>query len=223
MYLADNRECVTMSNQSVLRDFDRAAARWDQEPRRVELARTVADAIICEVPPQQGMRALDFGCGTGLVTLALAPQVQEMVAADSSQGMLEQLVSKFSESGISNVQPFLLPLDGAGQLPDQFDLVVSSMTMHHIKDVAALVKRFHQVLKPAGWLCIADLQSEDGSFHDDPTGIQHNGFTVSEMEQYFCAAGFHSVRTVPVMEILKTRAGQQHHYPVNLTVGRRED
>lgn len=212
-----------MTIDSQLRDFDRVAARWDLEPRRVLLAGTVADVIIRETQPKKNMRALDFGCGTGLVTLALASQVQEVVAADSSHGMLEQLANKLAESGISNVQPFVLPLDGAGQLPDQFDLVVSSMTMHHIVDVAALVKRFHMILKPGGQLCIADLESEDGSFHDDPTGIRHNGFAAHEMEQYFEAAGFRSVCTVPVMEILKNHAGQQHHYPVNLTVGRRED
>ncbi len=222
MYLAGHRG-VIMSNQPVLRDFDSVATRWDQEPRRVQLARKVVDAIMSEARPLQAMRVLDFGCGTGLVTLALASLVQEIVAADSSQGMLEQLANKFAASGISNVQPFLLPLDGAGQLPDRFDLVVSSMTMHHIADVAALVKRFNSILKPGGQLCIADLESEDGSFHDDPTGIQHNGFAVSEMEHYFCDAGFRSVRTVPVMDILKTRDGQQHHYPVNMTIGRRED
>jgi len=83
---------VPMSQQ--LRDFNAVASKWDQEPRRVLLASAVSGAIIRNAGPNQTMRVLDFGAGTGLVTLALAPLVQEMVAADSSRGMLEQLDCK---------------------------------------------------------------------------------------------------------------------------------
>jgi len=114
VYLAGSSNGVIMNNQQMLRDFDSVAASWDQEPRRVQLARKVVDAISCEARPLQAMRVLDFGCGTGLVTLALASQVQEIVAADSSQGMLEQLANKLGASGISNVQPFCCHLTGQG-------------------------------------------------------------------------------------------------------------
>lgn len=187
------------------------------------LARAVAETIINEVHPAASQKSLDFGCGTGLVTLALAPLVGEMTAADSSPGMLEQLIAKLAASGIANVRPVLLPHDGVGELVDRFDLVVSSMTMHHIRDVAALIRSFHGMLAPHGRLCIADLATEDGSFHDDPTGIQHHGFSVAEMEGWFTAAGFTSIRTVPVMEITKQRGDRENSYRVNLTIGCRED
>jgi len=206
-----------------LRDFERAATRWDQEPRRVLLARAVAETIINEVHPAASQNALDFGCGTGLVTLALAPLVKEMTAADSSPGMLEQLTAKLAASGIANVRPVLLPHDGVGELVGRFDLVVSSMTMHHIPDVAALIRSFYGLLAPHGRLCIADLATEDGSFHDDPAGIQHHGFSVAEMEGWFTAAGFTGIRTVPVLELTKQRGGSDSSYIVNLTTGRRED
>lgn len=212
-----------MTTSVMLRDFDSVAADWDQQPRRVQLARAVADRIISEAQPVPTMRALDFGCGTGLVTLALAPLVREILAADSSSGMLEQLSGKLSNSGIVNIQPLLISHDGSFDLHKRLDLVVSSMTMHHIGDVAGLIKRFHAILAPGGQLCIADLETEDGNFHDDPTGIQHNGFSIAEMQRFFSEAGFSKIRSVRVMEIQKPRDGYIQGYPVNLTIGCRED
>jgi len=210
-----------MTNQQVRRDFDRAAASWDQKERRVKLAQAVTDLIIREAHPDRSMRVLDFGSGTGLVTLLLAPLVREIVAADSSQGMLEQLTGKLTDAAIANVRPFLLPHDGLGALPPPFDLVVSSMTMHHIADAGGLIRRFQGILSPGGQLCIADLDAEDGSFHDDPTGIEHHGFSSREMEHLFCEAGFSDVRTVRVMDVEKQRGNDIRRYPVNLTTGRR--
>jgi len=208
---------------SQVRDFDSVAARWDLQPRRVELARAVSIALIREAQPDMTMRVLDFGCGTGLVTLGLAPLVREVIAADSSQGMLEQLAGKLADAGISNVMPFLIPHDGAETLPKPVNLVVSSMTMHHIADVSSLIKRFQNILTPGGQLGIADLDAEDGSFHDDPTGIEHHGFSSEEMEHLFCEAGFCEVRTVRIMDVEKQRGSSIQRYRVNLTIGRRDD
>lgn len=208
-------------NTKQIRDFDSVAAHWDQQLRRVELARAVSIAMIRETQPNKAMRVLDFGCGTGLVTLALAPLVNEVIAADSSQGMLEQLSGKLMDTGISNVRPFLITHDGAETLPTPVDLVVSSMTMHHIADVGGLIKSFLNTLSPGGQLCVADLDAEDGSFHDDPTGIEHHGFSSQDMEHLFSEAGFSDIRTVRVTDVEKQRGITSQHYPVNLTTGRR--
>lgn len=202
-----------------LRDFNSVASKWDQKPRRIQLASAVSEAIIKNAMPDQSMRALDFGAGTGLVTLALAPLIKEMVAADSSQGMLEQLQSKLTDSGITNVHPFLLGHAGPITLPGKFDLIVSSMTMHHISDIGTLLGVFQAAMNSGGQLCIADLALEDGSFHDDATGIYHNGFTAAEMEGYFSGAGLVNIRTIQVMTVKKEREGSIMEYPVNLTLG----
>ena len=70
------------------KDFDKEAATWDQNPGRVKLADDVADTIIREIHPAGDMDVLDFGCGTGLVTLRLQPFVNTITGADCSKGML---------------------------------------------------------------------------------------------------------------------------------------
>jgi 2-polyprenyl-3-methyl-5-hydroxy-6-metoxy-1,4-benzoquinol methylase len=67
--------------------FDEAAANWDAEPRRVELAKAVGNAILQHARPTCGMDVLDYGCGTGLLGLFLLPHVRSVTGADSSPGI----------------------------------------------------------------------------------------------------------------------------------------
>lgn len=68
------------------RDFNQAATTWDDNPMRVQMARRIADAILQQIPVSNEMEMLDYGAGTGLVTLALQPHVRSVTAADSSDG-----------------------------------------------------------------------------------------------------------------------------------------
>ncbi|MEN6469465.1 MAG: hypothetical protein ABFD45_11020 [Smithella sp.] len=62
------------------RNFDQDAALWDQNPGRVKVATDIAQTMIREVNPDSTMDVLDFGCGTGLLTLALQPMVHSISA-----------------------------------------------------------------------------------------------------------------------------------------------
>ncbi len=201
-------------------DFDLRAAQWDNLPRRVALAKAVVEAIIQEADPQPTMRMLDYGAGTGLVTLGLLPQVKETIAVDSSRGMLEQLEIKAQEAGIANLQTLFIDLDSEWHLPKGIDLLVSSMTMHHVPEPTPLFAHFKECMNPGAVLCVADLDQEDGSFHDDATGIPHKGFAIKEMEGYFREAGFVEIKTVLVITVKKERDGVVQEYPVNLTIGK---
>lgn len=202
-------------------DFDSRAAQWDNLPRRVALAKAVVEAIIQEADPQSTIRMLDYGAGTGLVTLGLLPLVKEAIAVDSSQGMLEQLEIKAQEAGITNLQTCFIDLDSEWHLPKGIDLLVSSMTMHHVPEPAPLFAHFKECMNPGALLCVADLDQEDGSFHDDATGIPHKGFSVEQMEGYLSAADFAEIRTVLVTAVKKERAGGVvQEYPINLTIGK---
>ena len=203
------------------RDFDQAAPSWDEEPRRVKLAGNVAAAIIDTLRPDNTMDALDFGCGTGLVTLLLRPWLRSIVGVDSSRGMLSVLERKVRERGMTNVETFSGDL-GSGELPPgRFHLIVSSMTLHHLLEPARLLTSLHELLLPGGILGVADLDAEDGSFHDDPTGVHHQGFDREEIKKLLAGSGFVDCRDKTVDVIVKGGTPDAREYPVFLITARK--
>jgi len=202
------------------RDFDQEAAGWDEHPTRVQLAQDVASAIARAVPLGPTMDVLDFGCGTGIVTLQLAPSVGSVTGADSSAGMLEVLNAKIDAQGHTNVTTRRLdPGDGVS---GAYDLIVSSMTFHHIQDIDALLKQLFRALKAPGWLCTADLDPEQGEFHDDNTGVFHFGFDREALRRAFVGAGFVDVQDVTAAQVVKpTPQGALRTFSVFLMTGRK--
>jgi len=204
------------------RDFDQAAATWDERPQRVKLAKDVADAVIRLAGVQPTMDVLDFGCGTGLLTLQLQPLVHSITGVDSSRGMLEILNGKISGRKLANARTVLCDLDNGDLLPGKYDLVVSSMTMHHIPKIAPLLAHFYRVLAPGGCLCVADLDDEGGRFHEDNTGVFHFGFQREMMRAWFAEAGFVGMVDDTAAEIVKNDAdGTLARFSVFLTTGRK--
>ncbi|MCO5105750.1 MAG: methyltransferase domain-containing protein [Burkholderiaceae bacterium] len=210
------------TNRAHVAHFDAVADTWEEDPRRTAIARAVASAILDAVPLAGTERAMEFGCGTGLVTALVAPSVGRVLALDSSAGMLDVLRRKLRELGIENVEP--MEADLAQRMPaGPFDLVFSSMTLHHIEDVAGLIARVHDVLAPGGRIAFADLDREDGSFHGaDVPGVMHHGFEAAQLTRWIEAAGFADVQVRIAHRIRKSREdGSTREYPVLLVTARR--
>ncbi|MDY8134276.1 class I SAM-dependent methyltransferase [Aquimarina sp. 2201CG5-10] len=69
------------------------------------------------------------------------------------------------------------------KLNEKFDSIISSMTLHHINNVDELFKTFYTLLNDKGTIAIADLDTEDGSFHTTDTGVFHHGFDRKEFKK----------------------------------------
>lgn len=201
--------------------FDEIAATWDESPVRTELARAVGQAIIETVQPRGTELALEFGCGTGLVTALLAPRLGHVVAADNSGGMLGELREKASRLRLDNIEPHRM--DVGREVPHgPFDLIFSGMTLHHIGDVVGLLRRLAAELAPGGRIAVADLETEDGSFHGEAEGIMHNGFDPQTVVSWLQQAGLEQVAARRIHTVHKTGADEREHdYPVFLATARK--
>jgi ubiquinone/menaquinone biosynthesis C-methylase UbiE len=175
--------------------FDERAADWDT-PRRIaraeEAARTIEAAI--DIPP--GCRAIEVGAGTGLLGLALRPRLGSLVLADTSEGMLAEADRKIEEGRLDSVRT--VRFDVASDAPPSgapFDLVVSLLLLHHVKDTSAALAGMHRLVGAGGQIAAIDLDTEDGSFHSpEAEGVHHHGFDRERLAEIARAAGFIDVR-----------------------------
>jgi ubiquinone/menaquinone biosynthesis C-methylase UbiE len=173
------------------KSFDARAATWDT-PQRIARASAASAAIRSAVTFPPGCRAIEIGAGTGLVGLALLDQLDELVLADTSDGMLAEARRKIAEGDLGNVRAIHFdlvadpPPDGA-----PFDAAISQLVLHHIEDTAAGLAGFRRLLAPGGQLVALDLDAEDGSFHGEiGQGVHHLGFDRALLARLAEATGF---------------------------------
>jgi ubiquinone/menaquinone biosynthesis C-methylase UbiE len=205
------------------RDFDKEAASWDERPYRVKLAKNIADAISRQIAVTSDMDVLDFGCGTGLLTIQLQPLVRSITGVDSSQGMLDILNTKIIKLKLANVRAVLVDFDKGDTLAGNYHLIVSNMTLHHVKDIELLFDRFYYVMAPSGYLCIADLDLDDGRFHENNTGVFHFGFDRGTLRRTLAEAGFDNVQDMSAAEVMKpTVGGEMRQFTVFLMTGQKK-
>ncbi len=199
--------------------FDKAAAEWDEKPRRVLLAEKIS-AAIGRLPLSREMDAMEYGCGTGLVGLPLASVLGRLTAVDTSQGMLDVVQEKIDAQGATNIRPLCCDLL-AQEYPGKHDLIFCSMTLHHIKDAEELLKRFTELLNPGGYLALADLVQEDGSFHGpEAEGIKHHGFNPDTLTAFLATLGMIDLQSEVIHTIVKEE-NNNREYPVFLLSGRK--
>ena len=203
-------------------NFDERAKDWDSDPKKVERARVVADAIRKALPLSQTMSALEYGCGTGLLSFALQSDLGQITLADTSQGMLDVLGEKIGSAGVANMHPVKLDLATDPLPAERFDLTYSLMTLHHIHDTDDILKKFYALLEPSGYLIVADLDKEDGTFHTDGSTDVHLGFDRQELQKKVESAGFGNIHFSIVYEITKKIGNKEKIFPIFLMVAQKQ-
>jgi putative AdoMet-dependent methyltransferase len=170
--------------------FDKKAKDWDKGSVRVNGALVIAEAIAKRHKFHEEMHILDFGVGTGLLGFEIAPKVKKVYGVDTSKQMLEQVKEKNStELSIEPIHQDII----ASPLKESFDALVSSMTLHHIEDLELFFSTIYKNIKEGGFIAIADLESEDGTFHSDNTGVFHFGFEEEELVSVAKKCGFKDI------------------------------
>ena len=171
--------------------FAHKAADFDKNKARTDNVQHIADTLTATIALNRNMHLMDFGSGTGLLLERIAPLVGKITAVDVSESMNAQLLAKQAQIACE-LELRAVDLVHA-TLDECFDGIISSMTLHHVEDIPALLRKFHQLLKPGGFIALADLDSEDGSFHSEDTGVFHHGFDRDTLRRIADAAGFSQV------------------------------
>ena len=166
-----------------MNDFDLKASEWDQNPMHWNRSEAIAKEIINLIPLKKEMTALEFGAGTGITSFILKDHLKEITLMDNSSEMVRVMNEKIKSYKVKNLKTLNFNLETEEYKGRKFDLIFTQMVLHHVIDIERIIDRFFQLLNPNGYLAIADLYEEDGSFHGDGfTG--HRGFSIELFIRY---------------------------------------
>jgi len=198
--------------------FAHKAKEYEDNEKRVSNVQNIADGILKNITYTKKMNILDFGSGTGLLTQEIAPFVNKITAVDMSTSMNEVLREK-TDGFACDLE--VLEIDITSQKYDDklssLDGIISSMTIHHIKDTEDLFQIFYDLLNENGTIALADLETEDGSFHTSDTGVFHFGFDKKEFLNIAKKVGFKDLK----IETISVSSKPHGEYPIFLLTGRK--
>ena len=200
--------------------FAHKAQEYEANAQRVAAVEGIGRSLLSAIALHGDMHIMDFGSGTGLLLAQIAPSVRKVTAVDVSAAMNLELEAKRHRLPC---ELEILPLDLTGEPLHtcldgvRFDGIVSSLTLHHVADIPALLVRFYALLPPGGFIALADLDAEDGRFHPDMSGVYHAGFAREQIRALAEQAGFSQV------EICTASVAQKPwgDYPIFLLTARR--
>lgn len=170
-----------------------------------------------------GPEILEIGCGTGLLSLSIAPYARSLLAVDAASGMIDALKMKLSDpaTAAQNVQPLCIMLtdpedaslppakEGEAQGPRRkFDLILSHLVLHHIPELEPLLKTMFGCLKPGGWISLTDFEDfgpEARKFHPEAkmVGVERHGIPRAWFEGLMKDAGFVDVSVETGWKMMK--------------------
>jgi ubiquinone/menaquinone biosynthesis C-methylase UbiE len=134
-------------------------------PRYDEMTARLIDYL-----PRESRSILELGCGTGNLSLLLARNFPNasLTLVDGSPDMIALTRSRIGNSGLSANEPTYVAAQFEElALPESsFELVVSSISLHHVADKAHLYRKIRTLLRAGGSLCFADqIRGEPESNH----------------------------------------------------------
>ena len=193
--------------------FKHKASNYENDSNRVNNVSNIGNKILSEISYSKDMHIMDFGAGTGMLLSQVAPYVNKITAIDVSRSMIETLTKKKDNiKCLLEIKEIDLSKEN---LDAKFDGIISSMTMHHIKEIKEMLEKFYNMLSSNGTIALSDLDKEDGTFHQEDTGVYHLGFDRNEFMNITKEVGFKNLKIHTVGNVIKPYG----EYPVFLLTG----
>jgi len=202
--------------------FDEFAQTWDTS-RRILRAKEIADEISktlsLEIEDTTKYTAMEFGCGTGLVSFNLHNHFNKIYLLDSSKEMIKVLESKIEKYEVNNMFSYH---SDEKLIDEKVDIIYTSMVLHHIQDIKETVCKFYEILNEDGFLIIIDLNKEDGSFHKNEKNFNgHNGFDQDLFKTILEEAGFRDINVHTFYNNVKVIDDEEIDYSLFLLKGKK--
>lgn len=179
----------------MLMSFDNHAKNWDTE-LRITRAKKIATEIEKVLEKAEVSIAMEFGCGTGLISFNIFERFEKVVLVDSSKGMIDIVNTKISMFGVNNMVAIMADICTSNTIEEKFDVIYSSMVLHHVNNITEIIDTFKDMLNPNGYLIIVDLDKEDGSFHKEYADFDgHNGFDQDDLRNDLASAGYEDIES----------------------------
>ncbi|HEY6985480.1 MAG TPA: bifunctional 2-polyprenyl-6-hydroxyphenol methylase/3-demethylubiquinol 3-O-methyltransferase UbiG [Rhodanobacteraceae bacterium] len=163
-------------NRAETAKFDRLAARWwdpDGESRPLHDLNPVRLGYIAARATLKGARALDVGCGGGLLSEALARAGANVTAIDLAPAVLDVARLHLHESGLAVDYRETSVESLAAELPAAFDVVTCMEMLEHVPDPASVIRACAALLKPDGKLFLSTLNRTPLAFGAAILGAEH--------------------------------------------------
>lgn len=172
--------------------FDERAKDWDKKQISLDKSEACLKHLKDTIDFSKIKNILDYGCGTGLIAFDLVNSSNEVLGLDSSTGMVEEFNKKAKDKNLLNIKAQIHDISNDNLEENSFDLIVISMSLHHIENLEIFFEKSFKALRKGGYLCVNDLEKEDGTFHKKHynTGVYHFGFTQEELEKISLKVGF---------------------------------
>jgi len=169
--------------------FSTSAGQWDR--MRLELFGRRADVALLGLM-DESWKVADLGCGTGAVSQALAPFVEQVIAVDESNAMLSAARKRLH--GIENVDIRNGRLE-ALPLPDgEVDVSLLFLVLHYAAEPARVIAEAVRVLKPGGRLLVLDMMPHDRQDLRQTMGHLWQGFDRTTLGGWMQEAGLEGFR-----------------------------
>ena len=194
--------------------FTGRAKEWDND-KRIKRSKVIADKINDIIGKRENFSVMEYGCATGLIGFNLCSNFKKITLMDSEDEMINIVKEKVKTYKISNIFPIKIDLTKEIYTQEKFDVIYTSLTLHHIVDVKSIIEKLYNLLNKNGILCIIELDKDDGSFHMNSKGFNgHNGFEHQYIETILKNTGFSNIKSKTFFHDTKNNSPYSLFYTV---------
>jgi len=138
---------------SIQQAYNQWAAQYDANENKTRDAEAIVlQTLLNDIAFE---RCLEVGCGTGKNTLWLQQRAKQLLGVDFSEAMLQEAQRKINNPNVQFLQANIL--EPWYFVQQAFNLVVFSLVLEHIEDLASIFQKAADALLPGGYMYVGEL------------------------------------------------------------------